>query len=59
MNMNRKRRKNRRLKITTWIAGVGAIMSACCLDSDSYIPIAVCAVCTLWLSLFAIANSEW
>lgn len=56
--MNRKRRKNRRLKAITWTATVGLLLSACCMDSKSYIPMVTCGVCGLYLFLFALANGE-
>ena len=38
------------------IAIIGAIVSGCCLDSKSKIPMIALAVCLAWVSLFSIAN---
>ena len=46
------------LKAITWIAGIGAVLSGCCLDSESYIPVIVLMVCASWLLLMTLANME-
>lgn len=56
MKNKRKKRKNAVLKAVTMIAIIGAIVSGCCLDSKSKIPMIVLAVCLAWVSLFSIAN---
>lgn len=52
----RKRIKNAILKAITAIAGTVFILSACMLDSDSWIPFITLTVSGLWLSAFAYAN---
>lgn len=56
--MNRRQRKNKTLKALTWLAGCLFVLSACCLDSLSYIPMIVCSVCAGWLLLMYAANSR-
>ena len=50
--------KNIILKILTAVAALGFIISACCLDSNSYIPEFVCFICLAWLVPFICANSD-
>lgn len=49
--------KNLILKTVMSIILFIAIVSACCLDSKTYIPFIVLAICSLILSLFAYANN--
>ena len=48
--------KNIILKTTAAIMATIFIISACMLDSDSWIPLAVCFGSGAWLALFAYAN---
>jgi len=57
--MKRKNIKNTILKATARIMGILFLVSACALDSDSWIPHIVCMVSLLWLALFAYANGQW
>lgn len=50
--------RNTVLKAITYIMAVIWIISACSLDSLSWIPTAVCMVSTAYLMLFLIANLE-
>lgn len=52
----RRRIKNAILKAITAIAGTVFVLSACMLDSESYIPMILCMASGLWLSAFAYAN---
>lgn len=54
--MDKRKRKNRRLKIITWFASMGAVVSICLLDSESYIPLIFCGICLGWLVLMYAAN---
>ena len=45
------------LKIVSCITAVLGILSACCLDSESWIPSIVCGVCLGWWTLFGYANN--
>ena len=49
--------KNKILKAIAYIAGTLWIISACAIDSESWIPTIVCAVCTAYLALFSYANN--
>ena len=44
------------LKAITCIAGIMFLVSACAIDSPSWIPTIVCMVCMAWLAVFAYAN---
>ena len=46
------------LKTISWIAGILALISACAVDSPSWIPTIVFLVCMAWLFLFAYANRD-
>lgn len=48
--------KNCILKGTAMLASVTFIMSACCLDSESWLPFILCMVSMTWLAVFAYAN---
>ena len=48
--------KNTVLKAITAISTGLFIVSACAMDSVSYIPVIVCVVSMTWLALFAYAN---
>ena len=48
--------KNRVLKTLAWANGISFVVSACCVDSDSWIPWVVCMANLTWLALFAGAN---
>jgi hypothetical protein len=56
--MKRRKRKNKILKATTYIAIFGALISGCCLDSKSYIPMVILGICLLYISLIALANMD-
>lgn len=56
--MKKKKLKNRILKTITAIAGAGVVVSGCCLDSESNVPLIICGVCLAWLTLFTVANVE-
>lgn len=43
--------KNKILKATNYVAGLGFIVSGCCLDSDTWLPLILCGVCLAWLVL--------
>lgn len=49
--------KSKILKTIAWITAIVGIISACCLDSDSYIPSIVCGICAFWWILFGYANN--
>lgn len=49
--------KNFILKTTAAAMGTILILSACFLDSDSWIPFWVCMGAMAWLALFAYANN--
>ena len=53
--------KNIILKTTGYIMGAVFVLSACMLDSDSWIPFITLMASCLWLSVFAYANGliEW
>ena len=46
------------LKSITWIAGILFLLSACAIDSPSWIPTIVCVVSMAWLGVFAYANRD-
>lgn len=48
--------KNTVLKAITAISTGLFILSACAMDSASYIPVVVCAASLSWLGLFGYAN---
>lgn len=48
--------KNKILKAITTINAVSLIFFACCLNSDSWVPLIICLVNALWLVLFVFAN---
>ena len=50
--------KNKILKAITGVVSVAFIVFGCALDSKSWLPAIVCAVCLVWLSLFVVANRE-
>lgn len=58
MERKRKRRKlhNRVLKATAWFMFLALIISGCCADSPSWLPLIVCVIAYSWLALFAYAN---
>lgn len=56
--MKRRKLKNKFLKAVTWSAGIGVIVSACCLDSESNIPLYICIACAAWLCLMIAANAD-
>lgn len=51
--------KNKILKAIAYVVGTVWIISACEIDSESWIPTIVCAVCTAYLALFSYANDFW
>lgn len=50
--------KNLILKTITAIMAVLFVLSAACLDSDTYIPHIICVVAEAWFVLFLIANRK-
>ena len=50
--------KNKILKTITTIAVIGALVSACCLDSKSKLPMYTLGGCVVYLTLFALANTN-
>lgn len=50
--------KNKILKIITNVTAVVGVVAVSCLDSDSYVPHLITAVCIIWLGLFVLANRE-
>lgn len=46
------------LKTSVYIAIAGLMVSMCCLDSNTIIPMIVCGVCGFWLVFMSIANGE-
>ena len=58
-NENQKRKlklKNRILKSIIYFTSFLFLLSACMVDSDSYIPYAILVTCTVILIVFMIAN---
>ena len=58
-NENKKRKlklKNRILKSIIYFTSFLFLLSACMLDSDSYIPYVILVACTMILIVFMIAN---
>ena len=55
MNPNAKR-KNKILKAVTVLAVIVALISAMCVDSESWIPTVILGISVGWLALFTIAN---
>ena len=51
-------RRAKAVKILTWIAAITGIVFMTALDSDSVIPMVVCGVCGVWLTLVAVSNSS-
>lgn len=51
-----KKWKNRILESITFLAAAIWVLSACCLDSKSNIPLIALFISGLWLLLFAAAN---
>lgn len=60
MKRKRYRRKahNIILKSVTWIAGIGGCVSACMIDSPSWLFFMIWLVCAQWLAMFFVANRE-
>lgn len=46
------------LKSITYAAFIMFLVSACAIDSPSWIPTIVCVVCMAWLGLFGYANRD-
>ena len=55
--MKRKNRKNRILKTITAVAVIAGLISACCLDSESKVPMVVLGISLAWTSLFVLTNT--
>lgn len=51
-----KAKRNKRLKIMFKINALLWVISVLTVDSNSYIPLIICAVTSVWLLLFTIAN---
>lgn len=49
-------KRNKKLKIMFKINALLWVISVLMIDSKSYIPLIICAVTSLWLLLFTIAN---
>lgn len=49
--------KNKLLKAIAWVTAILGILSACAVDSDSYIPTYILCACLAWWMLFAYANN--
>lgn len=49
--------KNKILKVVTSIVGFLWLVSVCAIDSASWIPTIICAICSAYLILFAYANN--
>lgn len=49
-------KRNKRLKILFKINAVLWLLSVLMIDSKSIIPLIICAVTTIWLLLFTVAN---
>lgn len=45
------------LKGITKLCIIVGLISACCLDSESWLPKIICLVCSVWLLLIAVANT--
>ena len=61
-NENQKRKlklKNRILKLIIYFISFLFILSACMVDSDSYVPYIVLVACTMILIVFMIAISKY
>ena len=50
--------KKKVLVTINYIAVFLFMLSACALDSDSWLPYIVCVVCEVWFFLMLIANRE-
>lgn len=57
MNRFLRKTKNAILITLTAFAGIAFVISGCSLDSESNLPIIICSLCLLWISLFMFANS--
>lgn len=57
--MRRKKIKNTILKGMAALTSLTATISACMVDSRSWIPAIVCFGCIAWLGLFCYANFVW
>lgn len=58
--MEKKRRririKNRIILGSVYLSIIVFVLSALCIDSDSWIPTIVCGVCELWVAFILICN---
>ena len=45
------------MKTITAVAVVAGLISACCLDSESKVPMVVLGICLAYLTLFTLANT--
>lgn len=50
--------KNKILWTITAVAGLVLVVSACALDTNSYVPHIICSVCLAWLLPFVLINRE-
>lgn len=48
--------KNKILKAIAWAVSLVWIVSACLIDSDSWIPFIVYVICEIYMVLFSYAN---
>ena len=46
------------IKALTAVAGLGFVVSACCLDANSKVPMYICVGCVAWLALIYAANHD-
>lgn len=51
--------KNKILTTITKIMALVFIVCACALDSDTYIPHIICAICEVWFVLMLVANKDY
>lgn len=54
--MRNRKIKNAILKSMAWAMGLIFLISACAIDSPSWVPTILCVVSAAWLALFAYAN---
>lgn len=58
MRGRRKKRRTRAVKTSCIVAAVMFFVSACMLDSLTWIPFVVCCISLFWLGLVAMANDR-
>ena len=50
--------KKKVLKGSIYLAVIMELVSACALDSESFIPMIICIICAAYLALIVLANSR-